>query len=83
MRAEKLAGTAHKSLPNDFKARHDSLQFPDQHNISLCPQGQKVTSKITQNVAHSFHRPKLEEHIKVQEEWIQKHGTTSHGNPSR
>jgi hypothetical protein len=36
MRADKLAGSAHKSLPDDLKARHDSLHFPEQH-ISLPP----------------------------------------------
>jgi hypothetical protein len=70
MLADKVAGTAHKSLPHDFTACYDSLHFPEQH-ILLCLQGQKVTSKITRNVAHSFHRPKLEEHIKVREEWSQ------------
>jgi hypothetical protein len=70
MRAEKLAGTVHKALPHDFTSHQDNLHFPEQH-ISLCLQGQKVTSKITRNVAHSFHRPKPEEHIKVREEWSQ------------
>jgi hypothetical protein len=70
MRAKKHAGTAHKLLPNDFKARHGSLYFPKQH-ISLCLHGQKVTSKIKRNVALSLHRPKIEEHIKVREDWSQ------------
>jgi hypothetical protein len=70
MQADRLAETAHKALPHDFTARYDSLHFPEQH-ISLCLQGQKVTSKITRNVAHSFNRPKLEEHLKVREEWSQ------------
>jgi hypothetical protein len=46
MRADRLAGTAYKALQQGFTSRHDSLQFPEQH-ISLCLQGQKVTSKIT------------------------------------
>jgi hypothetical protein len=70
MRADKLAGTAHKALPHDFTAHHEGLHLPEQH-ISLCLQGQKVTYKITRNVAHSFHRPKLEEHNKVREQWSQ------------
>jgi hypothetical protein len=68
MRADKLAGTAHTSLPHDFTARHDSLHLTTYFTLSTVP---KMTSKITQNVAHSFHRPKLQEHNKVQEEWIQ------------
>jgi hypothetical protein len=68
--ADKLAGNAKKSLPEDFKAHHDSLDFLEQH-ISLCLHGQNVTSKITRNIAYNFHKPKLEEHIKEREEWIQ------------
>jgi hypothetical protein len=70
MRAETLTGSAHTTLPDNFKACHDSLYFPEQH-ISLCLHEQKVTSnitpKITRDVAHSFHRPKLEEHIRERE----------------
>jgi hypothetical protein len=79
MQADKLAGSAHKSLPDDLKARHDSLHFPEQH-ISLCLHCHKVTSNITRNVAHSFHRPKLEEHIKEREKWSHNTGGILRGN---
>jgi hypothetical protein len=70
MRTDKLARNAHTALPDDAKARHDSLHFLEQH-ISLCLNVQKVTSKITRNVSHIFHRPKLEECIKEREGWSQ------------
>jgi hypothetical protein len=46
MRSDKLAGNAHTTLPNEFKARNDILHFPEQQ-ISLCLHGQKVTSRMT------------------------------------
>jgi hypothetical protein len=56
MRAGKHPGIARKALTHDFMSHQDSLHFPEQHILHR-PQGQKLTSKITRNVAHSFHRP--------------------------
>jgi hypothetical protein len=67
-RADRLADNAHTTLPEEFKARHNCLHFPEQ-KISLCLHGQKVISKITRNVAHSIHRPELEAYLREKVDW--------------
>jgi hypothetical protein len=68
MMADKLVGNACTNLPEEFKAKHDWLHFPEQQ-ISLCLNGQKVTSKITRNIAHIIHRPELEAYLREKEDW--------------
>jgi hypothetical protein len=68
MRADKLAGNTHTNLREEFKERYDCLHFLEQP-ISLFLHGQKVTSKIIHNVAHSIYRTELEANLRDKEDW--------------
>jgi hypothetical protein len=75
-KVEKLTGTTHTNLPEDFKARQDCHHFPEKHT-SLCLNAQKVTSR---NVAHIINQPELKSYLRekrgMEREHMERYFTT-------
>jgi hypothetical protein len=68
MQTDRLAGKYHANLPLEYIAHHECLHFSDQ-NTSLVLDGNKVTSRITRNVANGINQPSLQQYLREKEYW--------------